>query len=231
MLNKLFKSKKESELMLKKETLYKKINKIENKIKEQEKILSKKNETIRENEKNKEENWQEIEIKLKKYYKENEELREILKKGEKIISKNSLKYNYLVPIEKYLFEAKAKELVIVLKNKGNNYVQDLNEYIIKYLSIEENLKLYLIKKFEKFKRFDISWEVKTYLINGEEISKVYTKNRKLINILYNENKKFMSELEEYDFKKLTNNGYSLEEIENFERVFQDYISKFRIEVF
>lgn len=231
MLNKLFKSKKESELMLKKETLYEKINKIENKIKEQEKILSKKNEIIRENEKNKEENWQEIEIKLKKYYKENEELREILKKGEKIISKNSLKYNYLVPIEKYLFEAKAKELVIVLKNKRNNYVQDLNEYIIKYLSIEENLKLYLIKKFEKFKRFDISWEVKTYLINGEEISKVYTKNRKLINILYNENKKFMSELEEYDFKKLTNNGYSLEEIENFERVFQNYISKFRIEVF
>ena len=104
MLKKLFKSKRESGLILEKELLEIEITKLKNEIRKKDGFLKCKNSLFieKDNEKKQEKNWQEIEEQLKKYYTENKELREIIKESEKVISITHLKFNYLIQIEKYL---------------------------------------------------------------------------------------------------------------------------------
>ena len=233
MLKKLFKSKRESELILEKELLEIEIEKLKNEIRKKDGFLKCKNSLFieKDNEKKQEKNWQEIEEQLKKYYTENKELREIIKESEKVISILHLKFNYLIQIEKYLYEARFKELVEILKKKENKFVQDLNEYVIERLSVEDSLKLELKRKFEKFQKLEINWEIKTQLLKGEKLSKIYSKHRKFINIMISENKEFISDLDEYKFDILVDKSFSLDEIEELKRIYQDYMLKYRIENF
>lgn len=230
MLRKLFKSKKEAELILEKELLEIEIEKLRNEIRKKDGFLKCKNSLFMEkdNEKKQEKNWQEIEEQLKKYYTENNELREIIKKSEKVISITHLKFNYLIQIEKYLYEARFKELIEILKKKGYKFMQDLNEYVIENLLIEDTLKLELGRKFKKFQRLEINWEIKTQLLKGEKVSKIYSKHRKFVNIMGNENKEFISDLEKYDFYILAKKGFSLDEIEELKKIYQNYILKYRV---
>ena len=233
MLKKLFKSKRESELILEKELLEIEIEKLKNEIRKKDGFLKCKNSLFieKDNEKKQEKNWQEIEEQLKKYYTENKELREIIKESEKVISILHLKFNYLIQIEKYLYEARFKELVEILKKKENKFVQDLNEYVIERLSVEDSLKLELKRKFEKFQKLEINWEIKTQLLKREKLSKIYSKHRKFINIMISENKEFISDLDEYKFDILVDKSFSLDEIEELKRIYQDYMLKYRIENF
>lgn len=232
MFEKLFKSKKKSELILKRKMLEIEIEKLKNEIRKKNGFLKCKNSLFleKDREKKQEKSWQEIEVKLKKYYIENNELKEIIKRSENVISISYLKFNYLIQIEKYLYEARFKELIGMLKKKEYKFVQDLNEYAIENLSIEDILKLELKKKFEKFQKLEITWEIKTQLLKGEKLSKLYVKHRKFINVMINENKEFISDLDGYTFDILINKGFSFDEIKELKKIYQDYISKYRIEI-
>lgn len=231
MLKKLFKSKREMELISEKEILEIEIEQLKNEIRKKDGFLKCKNNLFieKDNEKKEEKNWQEIEEQLKKYYKENNELREIIKKSENIFSIKQLKFSYLVQIEKYLYESKFKELVEILNKKGYFFIQDLNEFVVEHLSVEESLKLQLEGKLLKFQNLEINWEVKTHFLKGEKLSKIYLKHRKFINLMLSENKEFMSDLDGYNFNNLFDKGLSLDEVEELKRMYQDYILKYRIE--
>lgn len=230
MLRKLFKSKRESELILEKNVLETKIEKLTNEIRKKDGFLRCKNNLFieKDNEKKQEKSWQEIEEQLKKYYKENNELREIIKNSEKIISISCLKFNYLIQIEKYLPEARFKEIVEILKKKGNKFAQDLNEYVIDNLSVEDSLKLELKRKIEKLQNLEVNWEIKTYLLKGDKLSKIYSKHRKFLNIMLSENRDYMSDLNSYNFDNLVSRGYSLDEAEGLKKIYQDYVLKYRV---
>ena len=228
MIDKLFKSKKELDLVAKNKILEIEIEKLKNEIRKKDGFLKCKNNLIIKKE-NSEKNWQKIEDGLKKYYNENNNLREEIKKYDLIFSNSNFKHNYLIPIEKYLFETKFKEIIVILNNKGKRYVQDLNEYVIEHLSIEESLKLNLKYKLQKFQNLEINWEIKTYLLNGEKISKIYMKYRKFTNILLNENIEFMSQLENYNFDKLINQGFLTDDILKLKEISLEYKSKYKIE--
>ena len=231
MLKKLFKSKKESQLLLKKELFEIEIEKLKNEIRKKDCFLKCKNSlfTETENKKKQEKNWQEIEEQLKKYHKENNDLRDSLKEIERILPILPLKFNYLIPIEKYLYEVKFKEVVEILRNKGNKFVQNLNEYIVDNLSIEDEIKIYLKNKIKKFENLEINWNLKTHLLKGEKLSKIYSKHRKFTNMMLSENREFISNLDEYNFDALINKGYSLEEIKELKEIYQNYTLKYRIE--
>lgn len=231
MLKKLFKSKKESQLLLKKELFEIEIEKLKNEIRKKDSFLKCKNSLFieTENKKKQEKNWQDIEGQLKKYYKENNDLKDSLKEIEKILTILPLKFNYLIPIEKYLYEVKFKEVPEILRNKGNKFVQNLNEYIVDNLSIEDEIKIYLKNKIKKFENLEINWNLKTHLLKGEKLSKIYSKHRKFTNMMLSENKEFISNLDEYNFDSLISKGYSLEETNELKEIYQNYTLKYRIE--
>lgn len=229
MLEKLFRSKKEKKLKEEKENLEKEIEKLKNEVRKKDGFLKCKNTIINERDENLKEDWKDMEEKLKKYYIENNNLRQSLEKSEKIIPQSYFSYTYLIPIAKYLSEVRFKDLMNILELKGVRYAQDLNEFIIENISVEEKLKQDLRKKFERFQKFEINWEMKTYLLKGEKISKLYFKHRKFVNIMLNENKEFISDLLSYNFEKLVNEGYTIDEIEELKIKYQNYIEIFMVE--
>lgn len=77
-----------------------------------------------------------------------------------------------------------KELANAIVKSGISYLQDLSLEVFNTLpqdikNLEEGktrFQKYLTKEF-------IEWEVVTYLNKGERVSKLYSKSRKLMNIL------------------------------------------------
>lgn len=226
----LFKSKKEKELLNQqksleeiKESLEKKLGTIEMRLKcENDLIISKETQL-------KNQNWEEFDKELKEQHYENTQLKNQLKNVEKIVPISCLNYNYLVPLEKYFTEHKFKYVVGALNSKGIKYVQDLNEIVINQLSIEEEIKEEIRKKYNKFINFKISWEIKTHLLKGDKLTKLYLKNRKFINRLLENNLEYVSDLESFNFESLKE-IYTLKEIEELTEIYTSYLEKYRINI-
>lgn len=230
MLGKLFRSKKEEELRSEKEVLEIEIERLRNDLKKKEAFIKCKNSFISENDnkKKQEQRWETMERELKKYHKENSELKKILEEGERILQLDYARSYYKLPVEKYFFEIRYKGMVESLKEKGIIYIQDLDLKIIETLDIDEKLRLSLKEKYQKFRKLEINWNMKTHLLKGEKISKLYYKNRKFLNIVLSENREFMCDLEKYKFQELINKGFTNKEVKELIDIYEEYMIENRI---
>lgn len=224
MLTKLFKSKRTIQLIAEKEMLKNEIEKLKREIRKLDGLLKCKSDIFLKKDEGRRD-WYEMEEKLKSYYKENGILKEQLKERDKILPNLSSKYNYLIPIERYLSGVKLKGVVEILKNIGIEYVQDLDIKLIESLDLEDKVRLNLKNRIEKFHRLEVDWEIKTYLLKGEKIKKIYLKHRRFKDRTSSENLEFMSDLEGYDFESLNSERYLLKEIETIKDLYQNYMKK------
>ena len=74
----------------------------------------------------------------------------------------------------------------------------------------------------------MNWEIKTNLLKGEKITKVYVKHRKLVNILNEKAISYMGELNYEVFESLLEAGYTQEEIKVFKDIYDDYEKKYLV---
>ena len=75
----------------------------------------------------------------------------------------------------------------------------------------------------------MSWDIVTQLNKGERISKIYSKNRKFINILGEEYIEFMDDLKIYNFDNLVDSGFSAEQIKEFRNKRDEYYLDKRVQ--
>ncbi|MGL5582211.1 MAG: hypothetical protein ACRDCE_14805, partial [Cetobacterium sp.] len=120
------------------------------------------------------------------------------------------------------------EIVNNLKLNGVMYVQCLNNYIIENLVEDEKLKNEIIKRYENFLNGIMNWELKTNLLKGEKITKIYSKYRKVVNILNEKTICYMDELNYDILNRLVESGYSQEEIEVLKDIYDDYEKKYLV---
>lgn len=231
MFKNLFKSKKILELTEKKEKLMSEIEKLSNELRKKDALLKCKNDLINKKEafskqENVKENWQEMEEALKNAHKENLELRKILQEKNSFFDLSFLKTIYLIPLEKMFPEVRFKKVIETLDMN----VQDLSLDYLNSLEISEKLKNEITERVERFHNGEMSWEVKTFLIKGERLSKLYHKYRKLLNIFNEKYFEFISDLEGFDFDSLEKSGYSKEEIASFKEIYITYREKYKREV-
>ena len=138
--------------------------------------------------------WEKMGDELKKYHEENIALKKELQKINKILSIDCVENHYLIKIEKFLSEIRFSESVNNLKLNGVLYVQCLNDYIIESLVEDEKLRSEILKRYKNFLNGIMNWELKTNLLKGEKITKIYSKYRKVINILNEKTICYMDEL-------------------------------------
>ena len=165
---------------------------------------------------------------LKRYHKENLALKKELEKINEILSISCIENHYLIKIEKFLSEVRFAEIVNNLKLNGVMYVQCLNNYIIENLVEDEKLKNEIIKRYENFLNGIMNWELKTNLLKGEKITKIYSKYRKVINILNEKTICYMDELNHEILDRLVESGYSQEEIKTLKDIYDDYEKKYLV---
>ncbi|MCX3067202.1 hypothetical protein OQE61_06815 [Cetobacterium somerae] len=230
MISSIFKSKKVAEAEKDQKNLEKEIKRLSLEIIKKDGFLKCKNDLIISKEKagKKVYDWEKMGDELKKYHEENLVLKKELEKINEILSINCIENHYLIKIEKFLSEARFIEIVNNLKLNGVMYVQCLNNYIIENLVEDEKLKNEIIKRYENFLNGIMNWELKTNLLKGEKITKIYSKYRKVINILNEKTICYMDELNHDILNRLVESGYSQEEIEVLKDIYDDYEKKYLV---
>ena len=237
MLEKLFKMNEKRQLMKENKRLKVEAEKLEAELRKKGAVINCKNlsqiknkaELVQEVDLKENEDWREIEQEVKRYSSENMELKKELMDREKIHGLRNLEYNYLIDLEKYFKEVKFKNIVEYLLQHEKRYVQDLTSNEIEILDCDEKLKGEFLEKYLKFNELKVAWDLKLNILKGDKITKLYQKYRKLINILLSENIEYVDELEKYDFESLSGKGYETSDIQEFKRIYEDYIRKYRIE--
>ncbi|MGL5278908.1 MAG: hypothetical protein ACRC8M_07530 [Cetobacterium sp.] len=230
MIGSLFKSKKIVEAENDQKILEKEIKRLSLEIVKKDGFLKCKNNLFisKENAGKKVYDWEKMGDELKRYREENIALRKDLEEINKILSINCIENHYLIKIEKFLSEVRFSEAVKSLKLNGVLYVQCLNDYVIETLVEDEKLRNEILKRYEKFLNGIMSWELKTNLLKGEKISKVYSKYRKLVNILNEKTICYMDELNHEVLERLVESGYSQEEIKTLKDIYDDYRKKYLV---
>lgn len=230
MISSIFKSKKVAEAEKDQKILEKEIKRLSLEIIKKDGFLKCKNDLIISKEKagKKVYDWEKMGDELKKYHEENLVLKKELEKINEILSINCIENHYLIKIEKFLSEIRFSESVNNLKLNGVLYVQCLNNYIIENLVEDEKLKNEIIKRYENFLNGIMNWELKTNLLKGEKITKIYSKYRKVINILNEKTICYMDELNHEILDRLVEYGYSQEEIKTLKDIYDDYEKKYLV---
>ena len=230
MISSLFKSKKVVEAEKNQKIMEKEIQRLSLEIVKKDGFLKCKNDLFISKEKagKKVYDWKKMGDELKKYHEENLILKKELEKINEILPINYIENHYLIKIEKFLSEVRFVEIVNNLKLNGIMYVQCLNNYIVENLVEDEKLKNEIIKRYENFLNGIMNWELKTNLLKGEKITKIYSKYRKVINILNEKTICYMEELNHDILDKLVESGYSRDEIKTLKDIYDDYEKKYLI---
>lgn len=230
MISSLFKSKKVIEAEKNQKNLEEEIKRVSSEIIKKDRFLKCKNDLIisREKADKRTYDWEKMGDELKRYHEENTALKKELEKINKILSINCTENNYLIKIEKFLSEVRFSEAVNNFKLNGILYVQCLNDYIIESLVEDEKIKNEILKRYKNFLNGIMNWELKTNLLKGEKVTKIYSKYRKVINILNEKTICYMDELNHEILDKLVEVGYSQESIETLKYMCDDYKQKYLV---
>lgn len=172
--------------------------------------------------------WEKMGDELKKYHEENQALKKELEKIDKILSIETLDNNYLIKIERFIPEIRFSNALESLKESGIIYVQCLNDYVIEKLVADVKLRAEIIKRYNNFLDGVMPWDLKTNLLKGEKITKIYSKYRKVVNVLSERSISYMDELNYNVLESFIDYGYNEDDIKILKDIYDDYRKKYLI---
>jgi len=172
--------------------------------------------------------WQIMEKNLRNLQEENRTLKDNLIKLNKILPKQQWQYSFLVDLHYFYSSNKFVKIREKLLESGVKYLQEIKEEMFSTLLKEERYVQEGLQKFLDYKKGIIDWEVKTFLMKGDKVTKIYQKSRKFLNILSEQNIEFMVDLESFDFQSLNKFEFSQEEIDNFKQKYESYNTERKI---
>ena len=172
--------------------------------------------------------WQLMEKNLRNLQEENRILKENFIKLNRIIPKQQWQYSFLVDLHHFYSTNKFVSIREKLFESGIKYLQDINEDMFTTILKEDRYVQEGLQKFLDYKNGIIDWDVKTFLMKGDKVTKIYQKSRKFLNILSENNIEFMVELESFDFQTLNEFGFSQEDIDTFKQKYDLYNAERKI---
>lgn len=172
--------------------------------------------------------WQLMEKNLRNLQEENRMLKENFIKLNRIIPKQQWQYSFLVDLHHFYSANKFVSIREKLLESGVKYLQEINEEMFSTLLKEDRYVQEGLQKFLDYKKGIIDWDVKTFLMKGDKVTKIYQKSRKFLNILSEQNIEFMVDLESFDFQSLNEFGFSQEDIDAFKQKYESYNAERKI---
>ena len=172
--------------------------------------------------------WQLMEKNLRNLQEENKVLKEHLMKLNKIIPTQQWQYSFLVDLHHFYSTNKFIGIREKLNECGIKYIQEITEELFSTVLKEDRYVQEGLQKFLDYKNGTIDWDVKTFLLKGDKVTKIYQKSRKFLNILAEKNIEFMIDLEAFNFSSLKEYGFSDEDISNFKEKYESYNTERKI---
>lgn len=227
-LFKLFNNKDIKELEKINLTLNKKLQKLQKELEEKEVLINNYSSLQSKPNTDYSKQWQLMEKNLRNLQEENRILKENFIKLSRIIPKEQWKYSFLVDLHHFYSANKFVSIREKLLEAGIKYLQEIEEEMFSTLLKDERYVQEGLQKFLDYKNGIIDWDVKTFLIKGDKITKIYQKSRKFLNILSEQNIEFMADLDSFDFQSLTGFGFSQEDINTFKQKYESYNAERKI---
>ena len=145
---------------------------------------------------------------------------EVAKKYRSIIDSYNLdtekkSYKYRVDLKHFYSEKKFEEVVKFLNEDNKFFVDELNEEIFDNINKEVKNTNRAKQRFLDFKNGKMEWAITTLINKGEELSKVYSKSRKLMTIFSELYFEYLDDIANFDFMALKSHGFDISEIEEF----------------
>ena len=155
-----------------------------------------------------------------------EDFKERLRKA---LSPKSEEVRYRLPIEEFFSASKFSKIktsliemkfFLVKELKGQSLVEILGDGIKNIEAASKLLEDYFLGK--------TTWEIKTYLYKGGKLSKIFSRQRKLINYFSDNYMEFASDLDNFEFDILLQEGFSDSHVEKFKVILEEYNKQRRI---
>jgi len=145
---------------------------------------------------------------------------EVAKKYRSIIDSYNLdtekkSYKYRVDLKHFYSEKKFEEVVKFLNEDNKFFVDELSEEIFDNINKEVKNTNKAKQRFLDFKNGKMEWAITTLINKGEELSKVYSKSRKLMTIFSELYLEYLDDIANFDFMALKSHGFDISEIEEF----------------
>ena len=145
---------------------------------------------------------------------------EVAKKYRSIIDSYNLdtekkSYKYRVDLKYFYSEKKFEEVIKFLNEDNKFFVDELSEEIFDNINKEVKNTNKAKQRFLDFKNGKMEWAITTLINKGEELSKVYSKSRKLMTIFSESYLEYLDDIENFDFMNLKSQGFDISEIEDF----------------
>lgn len=133
--------------------------------------------------------------------------------------KNEL--NYRLPLEVLLASTKYSDVLDTLHKKNITFVDEVREDIHTIVEDIKNSDLAL-SAIDNFNRGRYCWDVKTYISKGPKLSKIFNRQRKLLGYFSENYMEFLIDLEGFDLNRVSELGYSEEQIKDFQEKIKKY---------
>lgn len=145
---------------------------------------------------------------------------EVAKKYRSIIDSYNLdtekkSYKYRVDLKYFYSEKKFEEVVKFLNEDNKFFVDELSEDIFDDVSKDAKNNNKAKQRFIDFNNGKMEWAITTLINKGEELSKIYSKSRKLMTIFSELYFEYLDDIANFDFMTLKSHGFNVAEIEDF----------------
>ena len=152
------------------------------------------------------------------------DLKERLKNS---MSMDKKEVHYKLPTELLFSSSKFSEINSKLHENNLIFIDDLQEDSFKDLVSEYKNYDSAIKLFRDFKEGRYTWDVKTHISKGPKLSKIFSRQRKLLNYFGENYMEFLQDIESFDFDILSGYGFNEDHINSFKEKISEY-KKFKI---
>ena len=106
--------------------------------------------------------------------------------------------------------------MIKFLNENNKFfVDELSEDIFDDVSKDAKNNNKAKQRFIDFNNGKMEWAITTLINKGEELSKLYSKSRKLMTIFSDLYLEYLDDIANFDFMALKSQGFDISEIEEF----------------
>ena len=145
---------------------------------------------------------------------------EVAKKYRSILDSYNLdtekkSYKYRVDLKYFYSEKKFEEVIKFLNENNKFFVDELSEEIFDNMTKEIKNANKAKQRFIDFKNGQMEWAITTLINKGEELSKLYSKSRKLMTIFSDLYLEYLDDIANFDFMNLKSQGFDISEIEEF----------------
>ncbi|WP_320047932.1 hypothetical protein [uncultured Ilyobacter sp.] len=147
----------------------------------------------------------------------------------KALSPKSDEIRYKLPVEELFSASKFSEIKTALVEMKFSLVRELKEKSLVEILGDGIKNIETASKIlEDYFSGKTSWEIKIYLYKGDKLSKIFSRQRKLINYFNDNYMEFASDLDNFDFDILLQEGFSDSHVEKFKDILEEYNKQRRV---